>query len=121
MIRSQFFNDGYQNTTTILTGGNMLIKSIVILLLALIGNIADVDAQTMRNSTRGELLYSTHCVVCHDTQIHWRDNKTSTDWISLRAEVRRWQKLSALNWDNDDITVVARYLNDLHYHYPIPD
>ena len=106
--------------TAIFTGGNMLIRSIVVVLLAALGNVADVDAQTMRNPTRGELLYSTHCVACHNTKIHWRDNNISTDWISLQAEVRRWQKLSALNWDDDDIEVVSRYLNDIHYHYYIP-
>ena len=29
--------------------------------------------------------------------------------------------LAALNWSNDDIAEVARYLNILHYHYPAPN
>ena len=40
---------------------------------------------------RGELLYTTHCIACHSTQMHWRDQKLVTDWPSLKAQVRRWQ------------------------------
>ncbi len=37
--------------------------------------------------TRGELLYSTHCVTCHTTQVHWRGNKQAYDWDSLKFQV----------------------------------
>jgi cytochrome c len=29
--------------------------------------------------SRGELLYSTHCVACHTAKIHWRDGRAATD------------------------------------------
>ena len=32
--------------------------------------------------SRGELLYITHCVACHRTQIHWRDKRQVVDWSS---------------------------------------
>lgn len=99
----------------------MLRRSIVVVLFVLSWNLADADAQPMRDATRGELLYSTHCIACHSAQVHWRDKKHATDWISLQAEVRRWQKYSGLGWDEDDIAAVARYLNALHYHYSMPD
>jgi len=70
--------------------------------------------------TRGALLYSTHCLACHTTQIHWRDRKLVTDWASLNAQVRRWQSNSGLSWTNEDIVEVARYLNGLHYRFPVP-
>jgi hypothetical protein len=53
--------------------------------------------------------------------MHWRDKKLAADWTSLQAEVRRWQKLSDLGWDDDDVAQVAQYLNALHYHYPTLD
>ncbi len=84
------------------------------------GLIADAGAQTSREPSRGELLYSTHCIACHGTQMHWRQNKTATDWNTLRSEVRRWQANNALGWNDDDITDVARYLNDLIYRYAAP-
>lgn len=81
-------------------------------------NPAVANAQPEKSISRGELLYATHCIACHDTEIHWRDKKLATDWNSLKAQVRRWQGVAGLGWRNDDITLVARHLNALHYHYP---
>jgi mono/diheme cytochrome c family protein len=75
------------------------------------------EAQTMIVSQRGELLYSTHCIACHNSQIHWRDKILAKDYQSLIAQVDRWQKLANLGWNNEDISSVVRYLNTLHYHY----
>lgn len=70
--------------------------------------------------TRGELLYSTHCVTCHTTQVHWRDNKQAYDWDSLKFQVRRWQGITGLQWSDADVTEVSRYLNETIYRYPPP-
>ena len=67
--------------------------------------------------SRGELLYSTHCIACHSTQVHWRDDKQATDWAGLEAQVRRWQAANMLRWNDDDIGSVTRYLNDTFYHF----
>lgn len=99
----------------------MFRRSILVVLFVLFGNLADAGAQPMRDATRGELLYSTHCIACHSAEVHWRDKKLATDWISLRAEVRRWQGFSGLGWSDDDVAEVARYLNALHYRYPTLD
>ena len=68
--------------------------------------------------SRGELLYSTHCVSCHTAQIHWRDKRLATDWPTLKSQVRRWESNIGLNWSDDEIVDVARRLNALYYHYP---
>jgi mono/diheme cytochrome c family protein len=70
--------------------------------------------------TRGELLYGTHCLACHTTQMHWREKKRVVDWPSLRAQVRRWQAADQLAWSDDDIEEVSRYLNTLFYRLPPP-
>ena len=67
---------------------------------------------------RGELLYSTYCIGCHTTQIHWRDKKLATDWTSLKGQIRRWQANVGLGLDEGDVAAIAMYLNDLHYHFP---
>jgi mono/diheme cytochrome c family protein len=103
-----------------LTGDDMLRRSILAVPFVLFGNLAAADAQPLRDASRGELLYSTHCITCHNTQVHWRDKKLATDLPSLQAQVRRWQGVSALDWNNEDIAEVARYLNAAHYHYPAP-
>ncbi|MES2089873.1 MAG: cytochrome C [Pseudomonadota bacterium] len=67
--------------------------------------------------SRGELLYSTHCTVCHTAQTHWRDKKRATDWPSLKAEVQRWQAMAMLKWSEEDVLDVTRYLNDTYYRF----
>ena len=67
--------------------------------------------------SRGELLYSTHCISCHTSELHWRDKKVATDWTSLRFQVRRWQGNAGLGWSEADIQEVTRYLNESIYRY----
>ena len=78
------------------------------------------QAQGGPTPTRGELLYTTHCLACHTTQVHWRDQSVATDWESLKAQVRRWQQSAALQWTEADVVEVARYLNATIYHHPQP-
>lgn len=69
---------------------------------------------------RGELLYATHCSVCHAEQVHWRASKAVKDWSTLRAEVRKWQGVASLGWSEEDVIEVAGYLNDKFYRFPKP-
>lgn len=95
-------------------------KWLFVVLLAWLANPATSNAQPSSKVSRGELLYSTHCIACHTAQIHWRDQKLARDWTSLNAEVRRWQGIEGLKWSDDDIAEVARHLNALHYRYSEP-
>jgi mono/diheme cytochrome c family protein len=76
-----------------------------------------VLAQAGAQPSRGQLLYDTHCVACHDTQVHWRDARAATDWRSLKAEVRRWQARALLDWSEADIVQVTRHLNERIYRF----
>ncbi|SCK13544.1 hypothetical protein VAR608DRAFT_0801 [Variovorax sp. HW608] len=67
--------------------------------------------------SRGELLYTTHCIACHTTQVHWRDRRLATDWNSLRAQVTRWQGVGSLSWSDEDIGAVTQYLNERYYGF----
>jgi mono/diheme cytochrome c family protein len=84
--------------------------------LALVGTLA--FAPTADAQSRGELLYSTHCIACHTSKMHWRDNRQATDWNSLETQVRRWQATAMLQWNEGDIRAVTRYLNQNYYHFP---
>jgi mono/diheme cytochrome c family protein len=77
-------------------------------------------AQAAPAPTRGQLLYQTHCLDCHSTQVHWREGKQVRDSKSLRLQVRRWAQIGHLAWDDADVEEVARYLNDTIYRYPQP-
>ena len=71
-----------------------------------------------KEPSRGALLYQTHCIACHDKQVHWRDRRLVTDWASLSGQVRRWQCNTGLHWSDDEIDEVARYLNTTIYRFP---
>ncbi|HMA06715.1 MAG TPA: cytochrome C [Ramlibacter sp.] len=88
--------------------------------LAALWVVTAAHCQPAAAPSRGELLYTTHCVACHDTQVHWRDGKLALDWDSLKVQVRRWQQIGRLGWDEADIDEVARYLNWIIYRYPQP-
>lgn len=81
-------------------------------LAAVAQGTAGVPAQP---GSRGQMLYGNHCGACHSAQMHWRDRKLVTDWPSLKAQVRRWQGAAQLNWSDEDIDDVARFLNETHY------
>ncbi len=49
--------------------------------------------------------------------MHWRAGRSATDWPTLKAQVRRWQGVASLEWTEDDIVSVARYLNDTIYRF----
>ena len=74
-------------------------------------------APSAHAESRGELLYSTHCISCHTSEVHWRDKKAATDWASLKFQVRRWQENAGLGWGEGDIQDVTRYLNESIYRY----
>ena len=98
-----------------LAGMHTLFSRAAALAMALFAGLAPLPA---RAESRGELLYSTHCIACHTTQMHWRDQRLATDWASLKALVRRWQGVAQLGWNDDDIVEVARHLNERIYRFP---
>ena len=76
------------------------------------------QAQPPAATSGGALLYDTHCVACHTTQIHWRDVKLATNWTGLVTQVRRWQANLGLQWTEQEIDDVASYLNRTIYKFP---
>ena len=74
-------------------------------------------AQPVYSETRGELLYLIHCKSCHTSKVHWREKKLATNWLSLKAQVLRWQSNIGLDWGEDEITDVTHYLNATYYHF----
>jgi len=85
---------------------------------SIIFSAAATGQVTRTDEPRGELLYTTYCVSCHTTQVHWRTNKLAIDWTSLKYQVRRWQTNIGLGLGEDDVAAIARYLNRLYYHFP---
>ena len=88
-----------------------------VLALVLLFPFAGLHEAGAADAARGELLYNTHCIACHTTKMHWRDQRLATDWNSLNVQVRRWQSAIQLDWDDDDIASTASYLNRLYYRF----
>lgn len=63
------------------------------------------------------MLYAMHCTLCHTQQMHWRDQRAATDWPGLKFQVRRWQGVLSLGWDEADVHEVASYLNTTIYRF----
>jgi len=89
-------------------------------LIAVAAGAAVAIAQTAPSPSRGELLYTTHCIACHTKDIHWREQKLATDWPSLERQVRRWARNSGLAWSDGDVADVVRYLNATYYRFAAP-
>jgi mono/diheme cytochrome c family protein len=94
-----------------------LLKHLLVV-MTLAGVSALAHSQTPPAATRGQMLYATHCISCHTTQMHWRNDRQAHDWDSLKMQVRRWQGNASLQWGEADIAEVARHLNDTIYHFP---
>ena len=84
------------------------------------GALAAASAQSAAPASRGELLYATHCVTCHTTQVHWRQKKLATDWASLNAQVRRWAANAGVGWSDEEIADVAWYIDATLYRFRTP-
>jgi hypothetical protein len=63
------------------------------------------------------LLYTTHGISCHTTEMHGRDQRVASDWTSLKFQVRRWQDAASLGWSDADVRAVSRHLNQSIYHF----
>ncbi len=79
-----------------------------------------LSMQTIARADRGELLYETHCHACHGPEMHQRSRRIATDWVTLQAQVRRWESNADLQWSQEEITDVAHYLNERYYGFSEP-
>lgn len=97
-----------------------LVRDISTVLLAAATLAAFAQPRPQPAPTRGQMLYATHCIECHNVQMHWRARQQARDWGTLRAEVYRWQAAATLGWSDADIDEVTRHLNDAIYRFPQP-
>lgn len=93
-------------------------KRLCLVLAVLAGLLAFAGARA--DAARGALLYDNHCIACHSTQMHWRDQRLANDWASLRALVQRWQGAAQLNWSDEELDDVTRHLNERFYRFEEP-
>ena len=66
---------------------------------------------------RGEMLYSNHCLDCHESIVHIREKRSAKNLDALRSAVTRWSQQLELKWSSREIEDVVLYLNLRYYHY----
>jgi mono/diheme cytochrome c family protein len=69
------------------------------------------------DSGRGGLLYENHCLSCHESTVHVRDNHKVNSIDEIRAQVIRWAKNQMLEWGPAEIDDVVDYLDEHFYHF----
>lgn len=67
--------------------------------------------------SRGQLLYENHCMACHESVAHIRDNRRAKSLKALEGWVVRWANQQELGWGPDDIVEVVDYLNRRYYKF----
>ncbi len=68
---------------------------------------------------RGRLLYENHCMSCHTSTVHIRDQRKSKTPAEMRAWILRWSGELKLNWSEDELADVYQYLNNRYYKFPV--
>lgn len=71
----------------------------------------------MHVQPRGEMLYTNHCLSCHESIVHIREKRSAKNLDALRGAVIRWSQELELKWSSRDVEDVVLYLNLRYYHY----
>jgi mono/diheme cytochrome c family protein len=82
---------------------------------ALAGTGLSANAQDLG---RGELLYQTNCISCHESVVHVRRDRRALSPEQLKAQVTRWSRVARPEWSEGEIADVIHYLNDKYYKFP---
>ena len=69
--------------------------------------------------SRGEMLYTNHCQVCHESNVHVREHRKAKSIVDIIGWVTRWSSHLKLDWNIDDINEVAYFLNEKYYKVEI--
>lgn len=67
--------------------------------------------------SRGALLYENHCRVCHESNVHIRNNRRAKSISDIEYWVTRWSTHLELNWKKQDITDVTNYIDSTYYKF----
>jgi len=64
---------------------------------------------------RGQLLYQNHCQECHETGVHFREERKVTNSVELTAQIVRWTKELELDWTQEEVADVRAFLDEHFY------
>jgi hypothetical protein len=67
--------------------------------------------------SRGDMLYTNHCLGCHESIVHIRNKRQVKNLTALQSTVSHWSQELGLRWSSREINDVVLYLNLHYYHY----
>lgn len=77
----------------------------------------DTKNNVMPVESQAQLLYEHHCLKCHESNVHIRNNNKAKNIKDVRAWVIKWQTQEKLGWDNNAINAVTEYLVRRYYKF----
>lgn len=96
----------------------MTTRLVPALALLLFGVAAAEDAQV--EAQVGHALYQENCLGCHKDEVMTRADRRVKNLTQLDSQVRLCDSNLNLQWMDDDIEAVAKYLNTHFYKFPTP-
>ena len=66
---------------------------------------------------RGRLLYENHCLSCHESVVHVRDERQAKSLGEIYWQTTRWAIAQKLEWHYEDVRDVAQHLNSQFYKF----
>jgi len=73
------------------------------------------------NTNRGRLLYENHCLSCHESGVHIRENHKARSLHDVYLQVVRWSADQKLAWRSSETNDVAQYLYRTFYAGNVKD
>jgi CxxC motif-containing protein (DUF1111 family) len=69
--------------------------------------------------TRGQLLYEDHCMSCHESIVHIREDRRTRSLAELRGRVMNWADFLHLHWGKEEVEDVVQHLNSYYYKFEL--
>ena len=66
---------------------------------------------------RGKALYENHCIKCHESTLHLREDRRAKTVEDVRSQVVRWSQELGLGCGYQDIEDVRQYLSSTFYNF----
>lgn len=66
---------------------------------------------------RGKALYENHCIKCHESTLHLREDRRAKTVEDVRSQVVRWSQELGLGWGYQEIEDVRQYLSSTFYNF----
>lgn len=68
-------------------------------------------------ASRGQMLYENHCISCHESVVHIREQQQARTLAQLRARVQYWADYLQLRWSREEVEEVANHLDSQYYRF----